>query len=480
MSTGGNGSKKKVWQLILALPSHETAVRLTKWIESWVLEPILITTLWLFLLIGIVLTVDPVAFYAILTTLALLSPIWLPYALGVGLWIVWIDYVRFIAWFNDEKIVLEIQVPAEIEKSPHAMEVVFASIWNATGETTFISRFWRGRSRPIWSFEIAGNEGKIGYYIHGSAAWRNIIESAIYGQFPEAQVRQVPDYTNAVDFNLDEWDNWNAEYKKSGYNKETADVQALPIKLYTQFELDKNTDVPETKIDPLTNILEMMNTCGKDEYLWVQYIVRARNKDDWYGIQARKTDDFKDPAIARIQTIMAGAAKRAQTVLKEADIIEGKMNALLTDGEKKEIEAIERNMGKPIFEAGVRIVYVGKKERFRRVMGAPLYRGFEPFHGEFNEIKGAGSRGNMVRWDYPWEDFRGIRKAMVKVNQFFFYKHRAYFWVPYDQTPVFLSTEELASLWHFPGSAVKTPGLNRVASQRSTAPPNLPTGPQES
>src|SRR3989344_1782061 len=139
----------------------------------------------------------------------------------------------------------------------------------------------------------------------------------------------------------------------------------------------------------------MMNNAGKGEYLWMQIIIKARKNDEWYGIIEKKggkpTDVFIEKADEYIKKIMTNAANRAKTVLEESDVVEGKMNALLTDGEKK-------------------------------------------------EIKGAGGRG-MVRWDYPWEDFRGIRKAIMKRNLFFFYKHRAYFFVPYDQAPVFLTPE---------------------------------------
>ncbi|MBC7836556.1 hypothetical protein H7X87_02150 [Acetobacteraceae bacterium] len=469
---GGHDEKKPIWKHILTLYSHSTGHAFAKWLEAWKLEPVIFSTAWLILLVIIASVIDPESISGVLSMITLLSPIWLPLYLGTMLWIVWIDYIRFLFWFADPKVLLEIELPPEVEKSPLAMEVVFSGIWNNGRETTFLDRMWKGRFRPIWSFEIASNEGRINFYIHAPRGWKNFIEARIYGQYPEARITPVDDYVDRVPFNLREWDMWVGEYKKVN------SPQALPIKVAADFELDKNTDVPETKVDPMTNLLELMNNMGKDQYLWCQFIVKARQKDEWYGVYLPK-DSFIDGANERIKKIIAGAADRARDIarvelhadeLQQAQIA-GRGMSMLTDGEKKEIEAIDHTKGKAIFEVGARIVYVAKKEKFFGLTGGPLYRAFEAYKSDFNDFK--GTRG-MVGFDYPWEDFRGIRKARLKRDQFFFYKNRAYFYVPYDQAPVFMTTEELASLWHFPNSAVKTPGLERVASKRGEAPANLP------
>jgi hypothetical protein len=118
------------------------------------------------------------------------------------------------------------------------------------------------------------------------------------------------------------------------------------------------------------------------------------------------------------------------------------------------------------------MIYFAKRDKFFGLTGAVGFRFFETFRSDFNELR--GGRALVGNFDYPWEDFHNIRKNAVKRQQFFFYKNRAYFYVPYDQAPVMLTVPELASLWHFPGSAVRTPGLQRVASRRGEAPANLP------
>jgi hypothetical protein len=41
--------------------------------------------------------------------------------------------------------------------------------------------------------------------------------------------------------------------------------------------------------------------------------------------------------------------------------------------------------------------------------------------------------------------------------------------------PMVMSTEELATIYHIPSSAIGTPGLRRIQSATGEAPANLPT-----
>ncbi len=450
---------------------HEAAEKTEKYIGSFNIDMVAVVPFFVALLVWVALSLDPDAVAGVIAALIAFSPLWLVVYLGTIFWVIWMHYVRFNFWFNTPMTLLQVELPPEVTKSPLAMEVFFAALWNTGGETTFFDRLWNGKGRPIWSLEIASNEGRITFYIHLRKIMKDVTEAKLYGQYPEARITEVEDYVDKVDFNLEEYDMWCGEYKKSAaVGGHPAD--AVPIKTYIDYELDKNPDTPETKTDPLSNLLELMNTRGPGEYLWVQMIIRAHAKDDWYGLQLNH-DSFAEPAKAKVKEIMANAAKRAKEVITEEDITEGKM-ALLTEGEKDLIKAIDRQTGKLVFQCGFRCLYIGKREIYRGITGASTFRLFDSYRSGGNELR--GTRG-MVGFDYPWEDFRGIRKAHLKKMFFFHYKHRAYFYVPYDQVPVYLTTEELASLWHFPNSAVKTPSLVRVPSRRSDAPANLPVGP---
>lgn len=446
---------------------RESAKKVSTWINDWNFEVIVVAPLALLLLGWVAYAVDPGVFPATLAVVIALTPLWLPWFLFIFFWSSWIDYIRYRFWFSaleTDMVLLEIELPAEVEKSPLAMELFLTALWNAGGETTFIKRVWLGQTRPVWTFEIASNEGRIGFYLHLRRSWKNIVESRLYGQFPEAKITEVPDYVSRVPFNLNEYMLWGCEFQKKS-------PEALPIKTYVDYGLDKSED-QEYRVDPLTNILELLGSIGKDEYYWLQIMVRAHKKDEWYGFYTG--DHYKDEAQEEIKKVMGGAAKRAKAVIEEQDISEGRM-ALLSEMEKRKIEAMERSLNKLAFDCGFRTLYLTKKERFNGVNIGAMIRFFDAFRAPEHNALGV-TRGH-ADFDYPWQDFRNIRQNAVRKKLFFRYKHRAYFYVPIDQVPVVLSTEELATLWHFPGSIVKTPSLQRVPSRRAEAPPNLPVLP---
>lgn len=447
---------------------HEEAHDIQAWFGGFKIDATVVAVPLLLILTWFAYVWDRPTVPATVAMLVALSPIWLPFFLGTILLITWVHYIRYRFWFNREMTLLEIQLPAEVTKSPQGIEIFLSSIYNTGSETTFLNRLWKGGFRPIWSLEMASNEGQISFYIHCMKVWMHAVEGRIYGQYPEAKVMEVDDYVTKVPFNLDDYELWGSEYMKTGA------ADAIPFKTYVDFSLDKDTDTPETKTDPMVNIWEVMNLMGKDEYLWMQIIIRGHAKQDWYGFPESK-DSFVEKGKAHVRKIMVDAAQRAGQVLKDSDIVDGKMNALLTDGEKNIIEGIHNTFNKNIFDTGMRIVYIAKKEKFKGITGAFLYRGFQVFKNEGSGIIG---RRGMIRFDYPWEDFMGIRERHIKRLLHFHYKYRAYFNVPYDQVPTFMSTEELATLWHFPWSSTKTPGLNRVPSKSSEAPTNLPILPQ--
>jgi hypothetical protein len=456
---------------------YDTAEQLEQRMWKMSFNSIWLSFLFFPLLGFLVWIVDRDAFYAFFTAVGVLSPIWLPLFLFAYLWISWIHYVRHMYWFRTEWVLLEIQIPPEVEKSPLAVELFLNSLFHTGSETTFIDRLWKGSFRNTWSLEIASIEGRIGFYVYGRKAWQSALEGRIYGQFPEAKILEVEDYVAKIPYNNDEYDMWCGEYGKGK-------PQAAPIKTWEEFGLGEDLDEPKTRTDPITNLLEIFSNMGPGEYVWMHIIMRAHGKEDLFGL-FRFKDSLKEEAKEHIQKIVAESAERAkkiaETELKFKDEgqiaqVAGRGMTMLTEEEREKIKAIERNMGKFVYECGIRIVYIGKKEVYKGITGAFLFRAFDAYKGPFNRIGGIPGRG-MIGFDYPWEDPLGFRRPRLK-NLFYFHsKHRAYFYVPYDQAPVHLSTEELATIWHFPNTGVDTPGLNRVAAKVSEGPPNLPTLP---
>lgn len=339
------------------------------------IETLLISLAGLLTLVWIAASFDPTALKAVATVVVALSPVWLPVFLAAFFWTTWIEYLRFGYLFKRKMTLLEIQLPPEVIKSPLAMELFLTALWNNGSETSFIQRIWKGQFRVIWTLEIASNEGKVSFYINLPQDWRNIVEARLYGQFPEAKISEAEDYTTKVDFNQEEYTWWGTEYKKSS-------ADAVPIKTYVDYALDKNTDTPEIQVDPLTHVLEHFSSIGQGEYLWLQFIIKARKADEWFGFY-KSTDSYKEGGKAEISKMMKDAGERAKALVGEDPEKQAQAQArgltLLTEVERRRVEAIERSMSKLLFECGIRGMYLCKKERFQLVNIGSLVRLFDPF-----------------------------------------------------------------------------------------------------
>jgi len=88
--------------------------------------------------------------------------------------------------------------------------------------------------------------------------------------------------------------------------------------------------------------------------------------------------------------------------------------------------------------------------------------------------------------DYPWQKYMNIGKNAyfypggtriehLKWKLFDAYRRRGWFFPPYEREPFVLNTEELATLYHFPGRVAETPTFGRIESKKSEPPVNLPT-----
>ncbi len=453
---------------------YKVGKNMSEWLSGWAFDPLVVMPIVFVFLLFVVDAYDPETLSNGLAMVVATSPIWLPLYLGVFFWVSWIDYIRFMYWFGLDFVVLEVQLPQTVDKNPMAIEMFLATFHNAGGETTFIARVWKGSFRPLWSLEIASNEGRIGYYMHMRRAFRNIVEARLYGQFPEAKVVEVDDYATQVPFNQEEYTIFGGEYRKGA-------LGALPIKTYIDYGLDKDPK-EEFKIDPITSILELFSQVGKNEHFWLQIILKARrNESEWYGFRNKANDNFRNPAKKEVKKLIKAAAERAGELVTDESAkksIASRGITLLSEGEKARVEAIERSLSKLTFECGIRVVYIAKKDNFAGINAGAIIRFFDAFKGQDadREYNALGITGGTTIFDYPWQDFMDIRLKILCDNLYFQYKNRAYFYVPYDQVPVFMTTEEIATLWHFPSSIIQTPGLNRVPSRRSEAPINLPTG----
>ncbi len=405
--------------------------------------------------------------------LLFLVPIALPAFLAWLAFDTWIDANRQKYFNSINWTLMEIVPSPDIVKSPAAMELFLLALYQTGGEGTWIDRWVKGKVRTWFSLEMVSLGGKIKFYIWCESKLRKYLESQLYAQYPGSEVRDAEDY--AAKFNMD-------EYEIRGREMKLDKPDPYPIKTYMDYNLDKEQE-EEYKIDPLTPTLEFMAMIPEDNYACIQIIVRAHKAEDpdptkLFPSFHKKLDNWKEKAKSEIKEI-----KEKSFIDVDENGVKKKQN-VQTESQKRVISALDRSVTKFAFDTGIRLLYVGKKGSF--VDNSGVFGGvFNQYNsGELNSFK--TQSGTSPSFDYPWQDPFKTKVEKIKKELLEAYQTRDYFWRPWpainyrdfghesERNFFVLNTEELATIYHFPGMVAQTPTLGRVDSRKATPPENLP------
>ncbi len=366
--------------------------------------------------------------------------LWVPALLAVIFWNTWLNqrqlgFLKTFSW-----VLLEIRVPRDIGKSPKAMEAVLSSLYNSSSGSWW-KRVWEGFLPPWYSLEIASINGSVRFYIRAQKSYRNFVESQIYAQYPDAEITEVDDYAYASDFdNLNDWNVWAGEVNLSK-------ADAYPIKTYVDFGLHETSVKEEQKVNPLVSFLELLGSLNDGEQIWFQILIK--------GAGSRWVDDGKklvDELMGRDKPPKEGQPQHKN----------------LSKGEQEVVGAIEKNIAKTGFDTGIRVLYVARKDIFNPVNIASVVGLMNQYNTQnLNgfKVKGAVSGG------FFFKEKREMAKKKSAIDAF---RRRSYFFIPHKRKPFVFNTEELATIYHFPGRVAETPTFGRIESKKSEPPATLP------
>ncbi len=409
------------------------------------------------------LSTAPELFSAVLLWLFIFSPFVLPPLLLAMLWLEWRGYVRAKYISEQTPILLEFKIPQHIFKTPSAMEQVFAGMHVGPGESTFIARWINGKVRPWWSFEIVSIEGEVHLYAWTWKQFRSLVETQFYSQYPDLEIHEVENYTDGVHFEKGKNVVFGAEFS-------LGKADAYPIKTYIDFELDRDSKKAEQIVDPISSVFEKLSAIGEGEQMWIQILIRqnkgATTRDVfWFG----KEKTWQEEAQAEIDKIYEDAKPKKKASIDEED--DGYPQ--LKPAQINQIKALERSIDKPGFDAGIRGIYIAREGTFDGTRIAPFLSMWNSFNtGTLNKINPGGPWHTST--DYPWEDFGGRTSDRFSMEAVDAYRRRSFFHGPYERPRYVLTSEELATIFHFPSEEVKAPGVKRLSSTKSEPPTNLP------
>lgn len=395
-----------------------------------------------------------------------LGPLWLPILFGRFALMRFIHMRQMFFNLKNPFVLLELRIPREIYKSPKAMESVFSALNIGPGTGTWFKRYWWGRTRPWWSFELVSLGGQIHFYVYVRQNMRRATESYFYAQYPEIELIEAVDYSRLRNPTHEPYSMFACEYMKG--DMVGAD-DPKPIRTYVDYGLDQPSQKIEQQVDPMAQVLELMASLGPDEQLWTQIIVRWSKKEKYKGKHT-----WREVGKALVEELRAKTVQKRQSVDAEGHVVEVEGFPNPTESQKEVIAAIERNVGKPAFDVGIRSIYSAPSATYYGTMNAFTANIFKVYISErFNQIKPAPLWSEKFN-DFPWEDIGGLRQKAEMHEALEVYRARSYFHPPYRGPWHVYSAEELATIFHIPSSTVKAPGIPRIQSTTGSAPENLP------
>ncbi len=398
-------------------------------------------------------------------------------------------------WFEIKKqfrdsiewVFLSVRMPQENLVSSVAIEQIYAQLHALHTTLTFTHRYMEGRVQMWYSLELVSLGGKISYIIRAPAKVRDLVEAAVYAQYPEAEITEVADYLENLHYDPD-----TSDFELFGFEVKLEENQVFPIKTYKDFE---HPAAEQKIIDPLASLLESLGKMEPYEFYGVQIVIQPLADDEWIPLGEAKSKEllgeevdehlgFRGLLLKGVHTIMTlpfillKASAEAKVEYKKENIRENKSNWLgLTDVEKERINLIQRKISKPGYKTKIRHLYIAPKDKFDTNKKAMAI-------GAFRTLGSAQTNKMKPDVKKTWTDkdyiiSPGLEEPYInwlirrrKRHIFHGYKTRS---ILIGLPQFIMNTEELATLYHLPLSVVTTtPSIDQVASKKAQPPVNLP------
>lgn len=405
------------------------------------------------------------------------------WAIFIGLREVWLNWRQSIFASKLEQVFLAIDVPKENDQSFKAVEQIFNNLWGAIKSPDFIEKYWKGYFQPNFSLELVSIEGYIQYIIRTPKLFWDLVEAAVYAQYPDAQITPIEDYTQGIDsasYQTKNYDLWGAQFT-------LVNEEVYPIKTYPLFE----HPISQVVVDPIAAVLELFSRMHKGEQAWLQIVIKPIS------------DAWKEKSQAKIKDLIGAPAEKLKLGLVDKTLdfpskwvsqlgdklffpvgsIEKKEEKMeipskmlyLSPGERGLVEAIDRKSDKPGFRCKIRYIYLVKNTKLVKTKGVSGFVGVLKQYALLNSngfklVKGISTK---AEW---WQRKKVLYKKQKKILDN--YKSRSS-WAGGDEQGFILNTEELASIYHFPLSNVVAPTVKTVQAKRGEAPMSLPVEREE-
>ncbi|MFH0891003.1 MAG: hypothetical protein V1856_03150 [Candidatus Liptonbacteria bacterium] len=418
--------------------------------------------------------------------------------LAVDTWLFWRR--EWYKKYDLKRIIMEIRIPREINKSPRAMEQVLASIHslrNVAGNLR--EKWWDGEVVRWFTLEMTSLGGEVHFYITMYHKYRNLVEAAFYSYYPDVELEEVEDYI--VRFPESVQETYKQGYDLWGTEMVLAKEPYYPIKTYEDFESPDE----DKQYDPISAFLEVLGQVQPEQMVGIQIHITPLSSDEWRGAYEDKIKELKESA----QKGGKGGGKKANmhvsfeggilpifevrgTEEKKSDF-DALKSLSRSPGETETLRAVEDNLAKPAFKTLIRFIYFSPVSLFydsfarRGLAGAFNQYGTQDMN-MFVQNFAVSTKVDLWTWSIP-RFFPAIRREYRKQRLLYEYRKRKkplsnfigklitshFFNWNFASMEFKMNTKCLATLFHPPTTMVLTaPHIRRMESRKAGPPAGLP------
>lgn len=388
-------------------------------------------------------------------------------------------YANWIAgqWSKDHKfILLAIDVPKGNEQSPKAVENMFAYLGGAHKTQNFFEKWFIGEYQKSFSYEIVSLGGYTQFIVRTPIEYRDLIESSVYSQYPDAEIMEVDDYMDQfpTSWPNEEYDLWGLEFIQ-------ARSWVYPIKTYREFEYQLGP--PETHFkDPMASLMDLCGSLGKDEFLGIQIIVTPTGFD-WPDESQEEIDKilerqkkYKKGLFMKFLEWLGNLSEIIFSIWGDIEDQEHKYDndktiLQLDPRGQRRVEAINDKATKLGFLTKIRVLYIAKKDIFNK---AKVASGIVGYMKQFAYL----DLNNLmpdIRYTLTTSEYFNQKSNLITKKRNIFNAYLSRNKTMGRESKIF-NIEELATIWHFPVEAVvKAPLIQKTLGKKAEAPFSLPT-----
>lgn len=401
-------------------------------------------------------------------------------ALFYTLWLCWIlfRFLKVLDYVGSIKFtVLQITLPDTAEETPKSMENAIA-LWGGVHKAPDLyEKFFEGYQEAFYSLEVQCTAERVRYFMVIPEVHRQFFEGVVYGQYPEAEIREAPDYTLRFSpLRVRE------DFDVYGTDMMLANSDIYPFRTYTQY--DDPLAPNDRFIDPHQALVEAYSNVKPGEEYWLQVVVWPKGADEtleWMAEGekeiARITGRVKEKGpgfFANLWNFLLGIPRDILSVALGGEPGGGAAAAkgggdihFFDPVETAKMEGILRKITREVYPTMVRIIYIAPKGKLHKPNVGRAIGGFK----QFNTFHLNAFRPN------PKTKSNGVDYIMKERRRAF--RERAILAFFQWRDPVvgqrgMLTAEEIATLYHFPAKWVKAPVLERAKAGTYSAPDNLP------